>query len=1007
MHMRWIIGVVAVLVLISGASAAHTYTSWEQDLNTSVSAIDTNEYGTVTFIGTVNTLYCYNLVGTETWNLTVNGTPQKIVSTQDGDRTLLYTTNDTVYYVNGTDGTVIAEYRMPGVGRAKDVTMKKDGQVFAFAYENVTYVVDDVSPGFIGTPYSWYEIPVTTGTWHKLAYQATNDILTLSKTGESRVYMVNATNIPYHIPITINNNQVDHRIENEYVNVTIVNQQFFDFYHNDSTTIEIWRNWTVTGGYTDPVTFDVQAWDSANHTAIFSLSNITLNHTQSATLLFQNNVYRTVTKSVEFDDPHDNLTFVPVVYDDFDDGILNTTMWTSQPTSGSVSIAESDGVLSYSAIDRSGRSGVYSTYRINQQSVYTMNTTLTIYANHDGTSYTGQAGFGGFVVGVADPATVAYNDVISGGGQSGILTHNAMITHGYVNVQQYYDAGSGYKYHLYGSMYPQVRDDTGTVVDNITPYNPGYAVLNNVKHTISSRYDFVNQTISTKVYNAVGTLVYDIPTQSFASYNLRFNDDLRTFITGRVYSLNGVGWLKVDTVTLSMALCNPSMTVTVGTYNPFADYHDVTGVIQHLDFPENGEWLAVASATTANPIAGYVQHIYVPTSGFSTTYTAQTTGNSYDLKAADGCAFSIDAREITIEINRLDGIPVGTYTTGGSLTSVDIAMKNGLWATAGSTDGKFYIFSKDVTSGWYQDYASDSEDSVTCVAMSWRGEMVVVGRSDGSVLMYPVGGGNEDDDDDQTQTFPAQVTVFQDGRLAVGKPVVIEKSETSNPYTWSAYATTQTDAQGKVVIPNAVNGAHYKLTVNEKETVYTASSTSPQLTISVMTPIINCQWKFDAVYDDTAHIITGTYIDKEPAQKITITIVDTNTKTVITQHTVYGDDQLIVNAAGNPDHAYKVNLDAVRFTGNQIRTSKIVHASSIYNIPLGDLDVHMKNAIFVLIIMAVGGLFSYAHSTKGGLLLAALAGGFALFGFTTISYAVIGIAGFVAIVSILIRGSRR
>ena len=87
--------------------------------------------------------------------------------------------------------------------------------------------------------------------------------------------------------------------------------------------------------------------------------------------------------------------------------------------------------------------------------------------------------------------------------------------------------------------------------------------------------------------------------------------------------------------------------------------------------------------------------------------------------------------------------------------------------------------------------------------------------------------------------------------------------------------------------------------------------------------------------------------------------------------------------------------------------SKIVHTASIYNIPLGDLDVHMKNAIFTLIIMAVGGLFSYAHSTKGGLLLVALAGGFAMFGFTTVSYAVIGIAGFVAIISILIRGTRR
>ena len=75
MQRKWILCMVALLLLVSGADAAYTYTSWEHDLNTSVSAIDTNEYGTVTFIGTANTLYCYDLAGGETWNLTVNGTP--------------------------------------------------------------------------------------------------------------------------------------------------------------------------------------------------------------------------------------------------------------------------------------------------------------------------------------------------------------------------------------------------------------------------------------------------------------------------------------------------------------------------------------------------------------------------------------------------------------------------------------------------------------------------------------------------------------------------------------------------------------------------------------------------------------------------------------------------------------------------------------------------------------------------------------------------------------------
>lgn len=993
MQRKWILCVVALLLLVSGADAAYTYTSWEHDLNTSVSAVDTNEYGTVTFIGTANTLYCYNLIGNETWNLTVNGTPQKIVSTQDGDRALLYTDNDIVYYVNGTDGDVVAEYQMAGVGRAKDVTMKKDGQVFAFAYENTTYVVDDVSSAVIGTPYSWYEIPVTTGTWHKLAYQATNDILTLSKTGESRVYMVNATRIPYHIPVTVNNTNeyVDTDIIDRYVYVNITSEPLFHFLHDGSAKLEIWSNWSASDGYTDHLNFDIETWNVTTHTMQLCIGNVTLMNGNATTLYFRNNVNRIATDEISIDTSVDSMRPITILHDEFDDDIIDPTVWSTQPVYNYGTVVETGGWVEFKnglngygfVADGDSRSGLVSTRSLHSDFSYIVNITWVMSCS----AYSRV----NFTYGVANPATVGYNVYT--------VTNNSLVTSGF----RYFTYDPTYGSRYLGSSNVIVTGDDGNVVTSATPYT-----ITSPWYTTVTEYNLRDRTVSTKVFDQTGTLINTFAQQSYGLGDLTLGDDLRLFITGGSHHhAEYNGYSVVERVDVAIVIPEV-VTTSVGTYNPFADHHDVTGVIQYMDFPESGEWLAVAAATTSSPVNGYVHHIYVPASGFSTTYTAQTTGNSYDLKAADGCAFSIDAREITIEINRLDGIPVGTYTTGGSLTSVDIAMKNGLWAVAGSTDGKFYVFSKDATSGWYQDHASDSEESVTCVAMSWRGEMVVVGRSDGSVLMYPTGGGTEDDDDDTTDTtFPAQITVFQDGRLAVGKTVVIEKSETSNPYTWTAYATEQTDAQGKVVIPDADNGAFYKLTVDEKETVYAASSTSPQLTISVMTPIINGQWEFEAVYDEDTNIITGSYTDVEPAQSITIRIVNTNTKQLVAKQTVYNTDQLIVTVAGNPEYVYKVDVDATRFTGNQIRMSKIVHTASIYNIPLGDLDVHMKNAIFTIIIMAVGGLFSYAHSTKGGLLLVALAGGFALFGFTTVSYAVIGIAGFVAIISILIRGTRR
>jgi hypothetical protein len=318
------------------------------------------------------------------------------------------------------------------------------------------------------------------------------------------------------------------------------------------------------------------------------------------------------------------------------------------------------------------------------------------------------------------------------------------------------------------------------------------------------------------VYRAdTGELIYDVPQYSYKAYNVVMpGNNTRLFLTGSTHNEGSypIQWGKV--IYHSVDVWTPySIADNVGTYNPFADHHDVTGVIQYMDFPESGEWLAVAAATTSSPVNGYVHHIYVPASGFSTTYTAQTTGNSYDLKAADGCAFSIDAREITIEINRLDGIPVGTYTTGGSLTSVDIAMKNGLWAVAGSTDGKFNVLQQKTTPhppvciririGFGK--------SVTCVAMSVRGEMVVVGmRPTGPPHVKPTGGGTEGrglTDTTDTNGSRPRSPCSRTGPLVGRKTVVIREDETSNPYTWRTGIRdgTWTDAQGKVRrVPEAV-----------------------------------------------------------------------------------------------------------------------------------------------------------------------------------------------------------
>src|SRR5690606_15280682 len=144
------------------------------------------------------------------------------------------------------------------------------------------------------------------------------------------------------------------------------------------------------------------------------------------------------------------------------------------------------------------------------------------------------------------------------------------------------------------------------------------------------------------------------------------------------------------------------------------------GTITDVDAPETGDWVAVSTTTKT-----YI--IEITDSGFGTVYSADRTGTPYDLAIANNGANTIEGRGILADIFRFDGVQTGTYTAGGPVRTVAVAQKNGLYAAAGSDDGKYYIFSKDESSSWYLLHASDSEDPVTAIAMSWRGEIAVIG----------------------------------------------------------------------------------------------------------------------------------------------------------------------------------------------------------------------------------------------------------------------------------------
>jgi hypothetical protein len=190
--------------------------------------------------------------------------------------------------------------------------------------------------------------------------------------------------------------------------------------------------------------------------------------------------------------------------------------------------------------------------------------------------------------------------------------------------------------------YVNGADSQYSVTDNY-PISPGYwtyaydyegyttaSSLANVYYTTVSEYDLYHNQVTTYLCNSTGAAIYTFPTQSYGDADLDgFDGNLRVFLTGSSYThssyvphpfynnYGGVGWACLDTVEISIVMPEVE-TTAVGTYTPFADTKSVPGIIQYMDFPESGEWLVVASATTGSPVTGYVHHIYVPASGFST-----------------------------------------------------------------------------------------------------------------------------------------------------------------------------------------------------------------------------------------------------------------------------------------------------------------------------------------------------------------------------------------------------
>ena len=411
----------------------------------------------------------------------------------------------------------------------------------------------------------------------------------------------------------------------------------------------------------------------------------------------------------------------------------------------------------------------------------------------------------------------------------------------------------------------------------------------------------------------------------------------------------------------------------------------LTGNIQALSLSDRGDWLGTLTASR-------IYHDQITSAGFGTDYNAAlgSSGTLYDIATANGASMSIVGQGQITDIYSQAASRVGTYTAGGAVTHVDIADKNALWAASGGEDGKVYVFSKDESSNWYLEYSSDSENPVTALKMSARGEFVLAGRT-GSLTLY------QTNTPQQTTTdFWLTLYVYKDSDSYRNAAVNVSVY-TNNQ--WTSFAQGLTDSAGKYVVM-VTAGQNYKFDIDngQKLIIYQASPSVTSLTASIYSTPISSSLTYEAEWDPETNSITFDYHDSAgQTQSVTVRILRTDNWDVVYENTFTNQQSIEQNLPMIDDTVtYKVEMSAQRVSGLTRNTFFVSSSRDIVSIPL---DQNLKNILFVCFLIFIAGLFSYYSAVRGPIVVAFMAVLFVYMGWLTIPWYWVTVAVVIAILA--------
>jgi len=406
-----------------------------------------------------------------------------------------------------------------------------------------------------------------------------------------------------------------------------------------------------------------------------------------------------------------------------------------------------------------------------------------------------------------------------------------------------------------------------------------------------------------------------------------------------------------------------------------------SGTITHITRTEVGTRFAVSTASNL-----YLQQ--TDGAAFGDTVTlGPRAGTPYVLTLAHEGAFIVEGRNNLIDIFRTDGAQVGTYTAGGPVRYVDVAQANGLYAAGGSDDGKYYVFSKDVSSSWYLLHASDSASPVTALTMSWRGEIVLIGRSNGRLVAFQPGV----EEDEYPGTI--RLTVYKDALPYAGAQIALEHGGTDQ--TWDAPTIIQTDDYGTASIP-VQWGEYVRVTVGDGELqrVILPASSQTDYILRIKGPDpLRTGAQYSSGYDPATQRIYLHYDDtRERTHLVVYTITRSTDNTVVFQkeYTTLPVDDYYQIPAGWTNSSYRVQLTASGSPSFTNTWSQWVGADGVAKLP-ADLDSYAKMGIAFFLILFVAGLFSYISGPQGAVVVTLFAGALVLWGWLPLSPTIVAL----------------